>query len=283
MSNLTNEDIFKINEWIRYSNMDLEAAELLNEKYKKPYEIICYHCQQSVEKALKASLLFYGYSIYKSHDLLELAEDCQKRNADYKKIEKACSQLSDYAFEARYPFHVFDITEVEIEKALKNAFSCRKLVMKVLDEIIYEKNKSLDIDEDVLKKWEEQIEDASEKDEENKKEDRNMEEEKQIEILEKLFLKAGARVDAHAIWEEIFADICANGRLDGNHSIELKMKDEEGKHAFVGIELKTDYNEEEDYYSYHITITDLLYGRVIYPEEVTEKDSEETTDDEPEI
>ena len=162
MSNLTDEEIFRINEWIRYSNMDLEAAASLNMRYKKPYEIICYHCQQTVEKSLKAALLFYGYSIYKSHDLLELDEDCQKRNPEFKKIEKECSQLSDYAFEARYPFHIFDITEVETEKALKSAFKCRNLVMNALNEIISEENKILDIDKNTLDAWEKKIEDEEE-------------------------------------------------------------------------------------------------------------------------
>ena len=38
-------------EWLRYANMDLDAAKFLFEnQYPKPLEIICYHCQQAAEK-----------------------------------------------------------------------------------------------------------------------------------------------------------------------------------------------------------------------------------------
>ncbi|MBO4438811.1 MAG: HEPN domain-containing protein [Spirochaetaceae bacterium] len=40
-----------VKEWLRFANMDLDTANhLFNTMYPKPYEIICYHCQQSEEK-----------------------------------------------------------------------------------------------------------------------------------------------------------------------------------------------------------------------------------------
>jgi len=47
-------------EWIKFSDRDLETANYLYENMRPmPFEIICYLCQQSAEKALKA---FWIYS-----------------------------------------------------------------------------------------------------------------------------------------------------------------------------------------------------------------------------
>lgn len=46
----------EVKEWLEFAKMDLDAAKHLNDTfYPKPLQIICYHCQQSAEKALKAS------------------------------------------------------------------------------------------------------------------------------------------------------------------------------------------------------------------------------------
>ena len=37
-------------EWIMIADEDLYSAKILSEQIRKPYEIICYHCAQSVEK-----------------------------------------------------------------------------------------------------------------------------------------------------------------------------------------------------------------------------------------
>jgi HEPN domain-containing protein len=47
-------DSFCVQEWIRFAEMDLNSANILSNHYPQPVEIICYHCQQSAEKILKA-------------------------------------------------------------------------------------------------------------------------------------------------------------------------------------------------------------------------------------
>ena len=41
-------------DWFKFALMDFATAKHVNDTmYPKPLEIICYHCQQSVEKILK--------------------------------------------------------------------------------------------------------------------------------------------------------------------------------------------------------------------------------------
>ena len=59
-------------EWLSFAETDLGVARHLYESYHpKPLEIICYHCQQSAEKAIKAVIIANGAQggMPKLHDL----------------------------------------------------------------------------------------------------------------------------------------------------------------------------------------------------------------------
>ena len=47
-----------VDEWLNYANMDMISAQYLTSLKPMPYEIICYHCQQTVEKLLKAIIIY---------------------------------------------------------------------------------------------------------------------------------------------------------------------------------------------------------------------------------
>ena len=58
--------------WLDVAKQDLEVAKHLDETfYPKPLEIICYHCQQSAEKAVKALIIANGSQggMPKKHDI----------------------------------------------------------------------------------------------------------------------------------------------------------------------------------------------------------------------
>ncbi len=58
-------------EWYDMAVTDLGVARHLFENYyPKPLEIICYHCQQAAEKAIKAVILYFGAQggLPKRHD-----------------------------------------------------------------------------------------------------------------------------------------------------------------------------------------------------------------------
>lgn len=130
------DNIETIKEWIKFAEMDRSTAEYENNRTDKPYEIICYHCQQSVEKYLKACLIMYGYSVYKSHDLFELLGYCIKENKKFEKIKDECISLTNYAVETRYPFHKFDLEESDVKSAIEAMNKCNNLIIDILDKYI---------------------------------------------------------------------------------------------------------------------------------------------------
>ena len=56
---------------IEFAKTDLGVAKHLDEQYyPKPLEIICYHCQQAVDKAIKAIIISYGAQGESSREVL---------------------------------------------------------------------------------------------------------------------------------------------------------------------------------------------------------------------
>lgn len=58
--------------WLEFAKTDLGVAKHLNSQYyPKPLEIICYHCQQAAEKAIKSIIIAYNIqnNIPRKHNL----------------------------------------------------------------------------------------------------------------------------------------------------------------------------------------------------------------------
>src|ERR1700736_496311 len=67
------ESLFR--EWIRKADADLEAAERLAPNVTGSVglrEIVGFHCQQAVEKYLKALLTYYQVEFPRTHDIKQL-------------------------------------------------------------------------------------------------------------------------------------------------------------------------------------------------------------------
>lgn len=122
---LHNKDI--ANEWINVANLDLESAKFLMNMNSIPFQIVCYHCQQAIEKYLKAYLAFNGNEILKTHDLLMLNKKCEEYDNSFKTIYKDCLETSDYAVHTRYPFYE-DLTEGDALLAIKSAEKVKEFI-----------------------------------------------------------------------------------------------------------------------------------------------------------
>jgi len=109
-------------EWLKYANIDYSVANYLQNHHPIPIEIICYHCQQAGEKALKALLAFHNEEIQKAHDLYTLLELHSSRYPDMiSRFSEQAVRLSDYATITRYPENTNDLTDADIPVALEYA------------------------------------------------------------------------------------------------------------------------------------------------------------------
>ena len=123
-----------VREWLEYAFADLRTAKHLFETlHPRPLEIVCYHCQQTAEKALKGFLINQDFEPPRTHDLEMLYQLCAKLDQSFETIRLACQSLTNYATSTRYPSNV-EIEESNATLALKQAESiynlCSNLVIK---------------------------------------------------------------------------------------------------------------------------------------------------------
>ncbi len=87
-----------------------------------PYEHICYQCQQTAEKAIKAVIIFHGSpgGLPKKHDLSFLLQQlCHLEHINDTLLDYA-DELTPYGVSVRYPNELF-LTEQHARKALQQA------------------------------------------------------------------------------------------------------------------------------------------------------------------
>ena len=120
---MNNKDIAK--EWFDLATNDFESAKFLLNMKPAPFEIICYHCQQSVEKLLKGFIALNGGKVVRTHDLGILNKQCFEYDVDFKSIEDECIDLTDYEVQVRYPFYI-ELQDIDVKNAVSN-------VQKVID------------------------------------------------------------------------------------------------------------------------------------------------------
>jgi len=91
-----------VNEWIRKAEEDYSVAKGLLRRKRLPVNAICFHCQQAVEKLLKALLQKKRIHFGRVHDLEELRRLLGQAGA-LELLTDDLKLLSDYAVKYRYP------------------------------------------------------------------------------------------------------------------------------------------------------------------------------------
>ena len=120
-----------VHEWMQKARQDLDSAKFLSDMRPLPKEIIGFHCQQAVEKCLKAFLVLHDIEPPRSHDLLYLKTKCQSMERLPEIDDTILSRLNPYAAQHRYPGEI-DLDESEVFSDLEKT---RVLVEMLLGRI----------------------------------------------------------------------------------------------------------------------------------------------------
>jgi HEPN domain-containing protein len=114
-------------EWIEKAEEDWEVAQRSYRARKVPlHNVACFHCQQCVEKYLKARLNEAGIVPPKTHNLSDLLDDILPSEPTWAPLRPLLIGLTKYAVLYRYPR--FNATKVEAKAALKDCREARRLI-----------------------------------------------------------------------------------------------------------------------------------------------------------
>ncbi len=90
-------------EWIQKAELDFQGARALALRRKvRFHDLVCFHCQQSAEKYLKARLEEAGCRIPRTHDLGDLLDLLLPLEPLWAALRPALDALSDYAVDCRF-------------------------------------------------------------------------------------------------------------------------------------------------------------------------------------
>jgi len=108
-------------EWISHAESDLKLAQLAVGDPDIRAGQVCFHAQQAAEKAIKAVLLSREVEFPLTHDLEELVEIAEGSGLRLPEDITQVGLLTPYAVETRYPGYWAEITQADVDEAIRLA------------------------------------------------------------------------------------------------------------------------------------------------------------------
>ncbi len=108
-------------QWFDRARSNLERAKAERFSRHILYEDMCFDCQQSVEKAFKAFMVFKNIQFDWTHDIGLLIKTLEDNNIEVPDDIKKSASLSVYAVRTRYPGEEEPVTKKEFQEALSIA------------------------------------------------------------------------------------------------------------------------------------------------------------------
>ncbi len=94
-------------DWLYHAYQDLLAARVLIED-DRLYNPTVFHCQQAIEKSLKAFLLFKHHKLFDGHNLTWLCKQAAMTDQSFTKWIGKSTLLNRFYIETRYPADIPD-------------------------------------------------------------------------------------------------------------------------------------------------------------------------------
>jgi HEPN domain-containing protein len=124
-----NEDI---QIWIEKADQDLGSDKIIYLHIPDYFYTIAFHCQQAVEKYLKALLLFYQIEFLRSHDLIYLLDLLSGKVVIEDTMFRKAFTLNNYGVQIRYPNTIIKLTKEEVESAIEISEEFRAFVVNII-------------------------------------------------------------------------------------------------------------------------------------------------------
>lgn len=123
------KDSSNYHSWIVFAKNDLLVARELDIEKHFVHRAVLTHCQQAIEKYLKAFLLFHNEGIQRTHDLLILCKRCEKFDESFMLFMEDLTWVSVQYLQSRYPDDFEDIELEDTKKTLEIAIKFEEFIL----------------------------------------------------------------------------------------------------------------------------------------------------------
>lgn len=107
--------------WLQKAADDLRVAEHSLTADPPLLSACVFHCQQAAEKALKGFLTWHDQPFRKTHNLVEIGEQCVQLDGRLESLLRRAAPLTEYAWRFRYPGEPSEPSLDEATQALEMA------------------------------------------------------------------------------------------------------------------------------------------------------------------
>lgn len=124
------KDSHKYFEWLEFASEDLLAARILKES-ESCNNAAAFHCQQCIEKALKAYLLLNGFTSPDGHNLTWLCKKAMLFSGFFTEWKDESAFLNRYYIETRYPADIpLEVTGEMLKKIYHMAYEMYEFICR---------------------------------------------------------------------------------------------------------------------------------------------------------
>ena len=126
----------EIRKWLVKARHDWSVVEKILTPDCQEFDVAAFHCQQAVEKTLKAYLVSREVEFEKVHDLGRLLDHCAGADGEFESLRDAVEPLTLYAVAFRYPGPA-EPSRKDVERAMAVVdqvwtFVCKQLPAEVI-------------------------------------------------------------------------------------------------------------------------------------------------------
>ena len=121
----------EVRRWLVKARHDWSVAEKILAADGEETDVAAFHCQQAVEKMLKAYLVSRQIEFEKVHDLGRLLDHCASGDAQFEFLRDDVEPLTSFSVAFRYP-GPSDPSREDVESALRVVEQVWTLVQQLL-------------------------------------------------------------------------------------------------------------------------------------------------------
>lgn len=120
--------------WLSKAQDDLRSGKIIFDNDQSLQGVVLFHCQQAIEKTLKAFPAFHNFAFRKTHHLGELGHQCVQIEPSFEPLLRKAYPLTVFAWAFRYPEDPEEPVSGDAASALSLAHDVFEMVLRKLPE-----------------------------------------------------------------------------------------------------------------------------------------------------
>lgn len=132
-SSMNDDTAELVRQWKEKAQSDWTTVEILLAHEQCPAETVCFHCQQFVEKLLKALLTQHSIEVPKTHDLRRLIILAKSLAPDLSQFSDVLDKLTVHGVETRYPGDSYPVSRDEMDEIVGIARTVGDILLSLFE------------------------------------------------------------------------------------------------------------------------------------------------------